>query len=222
MGKYLLEVGTLEWRLLATPPSLVAAAAIWLSRLILGNDKWVRDACSLTLIIYPRVHHIHPMNIMTNVDFLQLNHHAIPQANFVFVDYVLILYDYQMAFSPIYSVVYALELVRLISRCYAVPQCSTHPNRCLLVPGLPIPFGFPFALACPALACITLFYWSSLCSCRATVRIPSSYIRIPSSSCNRASFLTDNASGISCHVRRFIRHAVDNSRVIAGYSLNFL
>ena len=51
MGKYLLEVGTLEWRLLATPPSLVAAAAIWLSRLILGNDKWVRDACSLILIM---------------------------------------------------------------------------------------------------------------------------------------------------------------------------
>jgi hypothetical protein len=51
MGKYLLEVGTLEWRLLATPPSLIAAAAIWLSRLILGNDKWVRDACSLTLIM---------------------------------------------------------------------------------------------------------------------------------------------------------------------------
>jgi len=41
-----------------------------------------------------------------------------------FVNYVLILYDYQMAFSPICSVVYALGLVRLISRCYAVPQCS--------------------------------------------------------------------------------------------------
>jgi len=51
-----------------------------------------------------------------------------------------------LAFSPICSVVYALGLVRLISRCYAVPQCSMHPNRCLLVPGLPIPFGFPFLL----------------------------------------------------------------------------
>ena len=50
-GKYLLGVGTLEWRLLATPPSLIAAAAIWLSRFILGDDKWVRDACSLTLIM---------------------------------------------------------------------------------------------------------------------------------------------------------------------------
>lgn len=51
MGKYLLEVGTLEWRLLATPPSLVAAAAIWLSRLILGNDTWVRDMCCLISIM---------------------------------------------------------------------------------------------------------------------------------------------------------------------------
>jgi hypothetical protein len=30
---------------------LVAAATIWLSRLILGNDKWVRDVCSFTLIM---------------------------------------------------------------------------------------------------------------------------------------------------------------------------
>ncbi|KAF8126159.1 cyclin-like protein [Boletus edulis] len=40
IGKYLLEVGALEWRLLATPPSLMAAASIWLARLILGNYKW--------------------------------------------------------------------------------------------------------------------------------------------------------------------------------------
>ena len=99
----------------------------------------------------------------------------------VFIHYVLILYDYQMVFSPICSAVYAFGLVRLISRCYAVPQCFTHPNRCLLVPGLSIPFGLPFVLACPVLACITLLYWSSLCSCRATVHIPFSYIRIPSS-----------------------------------------
>ena len=57
----------------------------------------------------------------------------------VLIDYVLILYDYQMAFSPLCSVVYALGLVRLISRYYDVPQCSTmHPNRCLLLrPCLP-------------------------------------------------------------------------------------
>jgi hypothetical protein len=62
--------------------------------------------------------------------------------HFVFVHYALILYEYQMAFSQICSAVYALGLVRLISRCYAVPQCSTHPNRCLLVPGLSITFRF--------------------------------------------------------------------------------
>ena len=133
----------------------------------------------------------------------------------------VILYDYQMAFSPICSVVYALGLVHLISRCYVVPLCSMHPNRCL--PGLPIPlnpFGIPFVLTYPVLACITLFHWSSLCSCRATVRILSSYIRIPSLSCYQASFLTGNTSGISCHVCRFVGHAVDS--VIASYHLTFL
>jgi len=136
----------------------------------------------------------------------------------IFVDYVLILYDYQMAFSPICSVVYALGLVRLLSRCYALLLCSMHPNRCL--PGLPIRFNEPVRNH-PVLAGITLFYWSSLCSCRTTVRILlSSYIRIPSSSCYQASFLTDNTSGISCHVCRFVGHAVDS--VIASYHLTFL
>jgi G2/mitotic-specific cyclin 1/2 len=38
MRKYLLEVGTLKWRLLAMPLSLVATAAIWLSRLYICLD----------------------------------------------------------------------------------------------------------------------------------------------------------------------------------------
>jgi len=78
----------------------------------------------------------------------------------IFVNYVLTLYDYQMAFSPICSVIYALGLVRLVSHCYAVPQCSMHPNHCLLVPGLPIPFEFPFVLAFPPLV---LFLIASRC-----------------------------------------------------------
>ncbi|EGO03573.1 hypothetical protein SERLA73DRAFT_165237 [Serpula lacrymans var. lacrymans S7.3] len=40
IAKYFLEIQCLEWRLLAAPPSLIAAAAIWLARLILGQDKW--------------------------------------------------------------------------------------------------------------------------------------------------------------------------------------
>ena len=46
LGKYLLEIGCLEWRLLATPPSLLAAASIWLARLALGLEKWVCCQCS--------------------------------------------------------------------------------------------------------------------------------------------------------------------------------
>jgi len=144
----------------------------------------------------------------------------------IVVHYVLILYDYQMAFSPIFSVVHALGLVRLISRCYAVPQESVlyAPQSLSARAQFADPVRIPVR---PSLPCsclhhaVLLLIGLFMCSCRATVRIPSTYIRIPSSSCYRASFLTDNTSGISCHVRRFIRHAVDNNRVIAGHSLNF-
>ncbi|KAI0674570.1 cyclin-like protein [Trametes maxima] len=40
IGKYLLEIQCLEWRLIAAPPSLLAAASIWLARLILGFSDW--------------------------------------------------------------------------------------------------------------------------------------------------------------------------------------
>ncbi|RPD57012.1 hypothetical protein L226DRAFT_547172 [Lentinus tigrinus ALCF2SS1-7] len=40
IGKYLLEIQCLEWRLIAAPPSLLAAASVWLARLILGFPDW--------------------------------------------------------------------------------------------------------------------------------------------------------------------------------------
>ncbi|TCD65207.1 G2/mitotic-specific cyclin [Steccherinum ochraceum] len=43
IAKYLLEIQCLEWRLIAAPPSLIAAAAIWLARLILGNVDWTAN-----------------------------------------------------------------------------------------------------------------------------------------------------------------------------------
>lgn len=43
IGKYLLEIQCLEWRLIAAPPSLLAAASVWLARLILGYSDWVRS-----------------------------------------------------------------------------------------------------------------------------------------------------------------------------------
>ncbi|KAF8907491.1 cyclin-like protein [Mucidula mucida] len=40
LGKYFAEIGCMEWRLIATPPSLLAAAAMWLARLVLGMEQW--------------------------------------------------------------------------------------------------------------------------------------------------------------------------------------
>ncbi|KAF9255500.1 hypothetical protein L218DRAFT_883955 [Marasmius fiardii PR-910] len=40
LAKYLLEIACLEWRLIATPPSLLAAAAMWLARVTIGNETW--------------------------------------------------------------------------------------------------------------------------------------------------------------------------------------
>lgn len=41
IAKFLLEVAFLDWRLLSAPPSLTAAAAIWLARLTLDRETWV-------------------------------------------------------------------------------------------------------------------------------------------------------------------------------------
>ena len=42
IAKYFLEVGCLEKHLIGTPPSLMAAASLWLARLIVGREDWVR------------------------------------------------------------------------------------------------------------------------------------------------------------------------------------
>ncbi|KAF7373167.1 MFS domain-containing protein [Mycena sanguinolenta] len=41
LGKYLAELILVEEKLVSTPPSLLAAAAMWLSRLVLGVGEWV-------------------------------------------------------------------------------------------------------------------------------------------------------------------------------------
>ncbi|KAI0264671.1 cyclin-like protein [Gloeopeniophorella convolvens] len=40
VAKYLLEIQCVEWRLIAAPPSLLAAASIWLARFVLGKEDW--------------------------------------------------------------------------------------------------------------------------------------------------------------------------------------
>lgn len=43
LGKYLLEISCLDHRFIAHPPSQVAAAAMYLSRLVLERGEWVRN-----------------------------------------------------------------------------------------------------------------------------------------------------------------------------------
>ena len=41
VAKYFLEIECVEWRLIAAPPSLLAAASMWLARFVLGKEDWV-------------------------------------------------------------------------------------------------------------------------------------------------------------------------------------
>ena len=56
IGKYLLEIQCLEWRLIGAPPSLLAAASIWLARLIQGFPDWVSSALFKVLAIAHTFH----------------------------------------------------------------------------------------------------------------------------------------------------------------------
>lgn len=69
VAKYLMEIECVEWRLIGSPPSMLAAASIWLARLILGKEEWVsitsyRSLCQqiLTMALFrlrtwPTTHH---------------------------------------------------------------------------------------------------------------------------------------------------------------------
>jgi len=135
--------------------------------------------------------------------FVQLNHHIIPQASFVFVHWLLLIMSW------------SYMIIKWLFRRSVQPPMFL--DLCAW-----------FLAITPCLSALrALFSLASRCFTGhrsvhvAPLHIPFSYIRIPSSSCCRASFLTNNTSGISCHIRRFIWRAFDNSRVIAGYSLHF-
>ncbi|KAF8273709.1 cyclin-like protein [Lactarius quietus] len=40
VAKYFLEIECVEWRLIAAPPSLLAAASMWLARFVLAKEDW--------------------------------------------------------------------------------------------------------------------------------------------------------------------------------------
>ena len=52
IAQYLIKISCLEWRLLSAPPSLLAAAAVWLACLILNNETWVHHSTSFIICYY--------------------------------------------------------------------------------------------------------------------------------------------------------------------------
>ena len=61
IAKYLMEIQCLEWRLISAPPSVLAAASVWLARLILGREDWVCLPLSDTLYTCADFHARHPI-----------------------------------------------------------------------------------------------------------------------------------------------------------------
>ncbi|KAL4245508.1 cyclin family protein [Abortiporus biennis] len=74
VAKYLLEIQCLEWRLIAAPPSLIAAAAIWLARLILGYTEWTPNLAHYSS--YPESALIPTANMMLNYILKPIRHQS--------------------------------------------------------------------------------------------------------------------------------------------------
>ncbi|KAF8651588.1 hypothetical protein AX16_004704 [Volvariella volvacea WC 439] len=74
LGKYLLEIGCLEWRLIAAPPSLIAAAAIWFARLALGLENWTPNLAHYSS--YPESALIPTANLMLNYILKPIQHES--------------------------------------------------------------------------------------------------------------------------------------------------
>ncbi|KAF9003393.1 cyclin-like protein [Cyathus striatus] len=72
LAKYLLEISCLEWRLIAAPPSLMAAAAIWLARLALDMEQWTPNLAHYSS--YPESALIPTANLMLNYILKPIRH----------------------------------------------------------------------------------------------------------------------------------------------------
>ncbi|RDB30354.1 G2/mitotic-specific cyclin cdc13 [Hypsizygus marmoreus] len=75
VGKYLIEIGCLEWRLIGTVPSLLAAAAMWLARLVLGREVWTANLEHY--MTYSEVELIPTANIMLNYILEPIQHESL-------------------------------------------------------------------------------------------------------------------------------------------------
>jgi len=74
LAKYLLEIGCLEWRLIAAPPSLMAAASIWLARFALGMEVWTPNLAHYST--YPESALVPTANLMLNYILKPIRHES--------------------------------------------------------------------------------------------------------------------------------------------------
>ncbi|EJD05387.1 uncharacterized protein FOMMEDRAFT_138869 [Fomitiporia mediterranea MF3/22] len=74
IGKYLTEIGCLEWRLIAAPPSLLAAASMWLARLVLDCPDWTPNLRHYSS--YPEEALIPTANLMLNYILKPIAHES--------------------------------------------------------------------------------------------------------------------------------------------------
>ncbi|KAG6887855.1 hypothetical protein C0992_010459 [Termitomyces sp. T32_za158] len=74
LAKFLLEISCLEWRLIAAPPSLLAAASIWLARLALDMEVWTPNLAHYSS--YPESALIPTANLMLNYILKPIRHES--------------------------------------------------------------------------------------------------------------------------------------------------
>ncbi|KAL5521768.1 CLB2 [Sanghuangporus sanghuang] len=74
LGKYFCEVGCLEWRLIAAPPSLLAASAMWLARLVLDCPDWTPNLRHFSS--YPEEALLPTANLMLNYILKPIAHES--------------------------------------------------------------------------------------------------------------------------------------------------
>ncbi|EMD34770.1 hypothetical protein CERSUDRAFT_116962 [Gelatoporia subvermispora B] len=74
VAKYFLEIQCLEWRLIAAPPSLLAAASMWLARLVLNRADWTPNLAHYSS--YPESALIPTANLMLNYVLKPIRHQS--------------------------------------------------------------------------------------------------------------------------------------------------
>ncbi|KAF8634827.1 hypothetical protein AX17_004078 [Amanita inopinata Kibby_2008] len=75
LAKYFMEIQCVEWRLVAAPPSLMAAASIWLARIVLGHEHWTPNLAHYSS--YPESALVPTANIILNYCLRPIRHESL-------------------------------------------------------------------------------------------------------------------------------------------------